>query len=81
MSVVKLATSNSSPQKRACSTCRHKPRVAGAFARCGATNQYLDIERLSTLSACGQTGELWEPRPPRKGLIPTIRIWLFGETK
>jgi hypothetical protein len=79
MSVVKLATSQSQPQKRACSTCQHRE-----YDKCGATGFYLTIERGYPTGkgvACGHDGALWElapPKPPRRGVLTVLRDWLVG---
>lgn len=77
MTVVRLATSNSSPQKRACSTCRHGPRSISQ--ECLALGRSIYFERQDEESACGLEGNLWEPRPRRIGLVGYIKRLIFGD--
>ena len=79
MPVIKLATSRAEPAKRACATCAHAPRFLNSISICHATGGYIHVERYWDSHACGPDGRLWEQRPPRRGLIGTLRVWLFGE--
>lgn len=81
--VIKLASTRREPVSRGCSTCRHAPRNPHVpFARCGATGNYIENERFYNSYACGQEGRLWEaqpPKPPRLGILGTLRLWLLGD--
>lgn len=68
--------------KHACSTCLHRPKTMDVWARCQATNNYIEDERMMSAGACGIGGRLWEPippKPPRLGLIRWLWRLLFGE--
>lgn len=80
MSVIKLATSQTNPQKRACSTCLHVRMAYSDYARCGASGYFIKTERLHGV-ICGPDGKMWEPkppRPPRRGILTALRDWLIG---
>ena len=65
MSVVKLASSNLHPSKRACGSCRHYgyDRLSPGLSRCLATGRYISHERADQSGICGRGGNLWEAKP------------------
>lgn len=63
--IIKIATSNSSPQGRACLTCRYRVGQAGDFAKCGFVSTYCSTARNHEF-LCGPGGRNWELRPPRQ---------------
>lgn len=78
--VIRLATSNQSPAKRACSTCRHREWDSLiALHRCGALGFQCRHERADERGQCGSSGLMWEPIPPRqRGAFERAWRWLFG---
>jgi hypothetical protein len=81
--VIRLATDNHQAPARACITCAYGPRRIRTYAvdnKCGATGFPITIEREYD-GPCGRNGLLWRPRPPRKGIVGTLRSWLFGDDK
>jgi len=63
---------------RACSTCRHVFRSNTVDVTCGATGWAIHVERDSD-GPCGRDGLMWEPRPPRVGLVGWFRRLLWGD--
>ena len=81
--VIRIATSNDAPVKRACGTCRHVTKPGTAYQRCKATGFSCHIARTAT-GPCGFNGLLWEPvppPPPRIGFVGWIKRLLFGDAK
>ncbi len=75
MSIVRLATSNASVPKRACSTCAHRRGYL-----CVATGFPCSAERgYSNIGACREQGLLWEPKKKWPGLFKALKIFFFGE--
>lgn len=75
MTVIRLATTNETPVKRACGTCRHREGRHGIGQECGALGDFASVAR-SPGRTCGPEGSLWEPSsppPPRRSL----RRWLY----
>ena len=79
--IVKLASSRERPAVRACATCRFLlDQKRPMFWKCGAEGgRYTQFLRQPhALSDCGETGRLWEPRPPRRSLARWIYDTFFN---
>lgn len=75
--VIRLASSQPRPV-RACATCRYILKPGASLSDCGATGQYILLERMSG-GTCGPDGTLWEPKPPRTlGIFERAWRVLFG---
>lgn len=75
--VVHLKTSNGTPAKRACGTCKHV-RGSNEVARCTASGRSIFFERQDPVGACGTEGKLWEKKV-RIGLVGWVKRLLFGD--
>lgn len=78
-SVLKLVHTQAHPQRRACNTCRHGPKIFAPYSLCKATGGFIESERAYPHKACGSDGKLWEPVPPRRGLVGWLKVWVVGE--
>jgi hypothetical protein len=78
--VIRLATSQRDPQKRACVACRHVVRHKYVGPDCGATGRDIMFERADHFGVCGTEGKLWERTPPRIGLIGWVKRLLWGDS-
>lgn len=77
---IHVITRNSAPQKRSCATCRYRPKTINTYTHCSATGEYVYAERRNGL-ACGPEGHLWDPPPPRLGVVGQIKRLLWGDDR
>ena len=70
---------NPNLRPRACGSCRYAPKKVDANARCTATANFIDLERIYEINACGISGKLWEPQPPRIGLVGHVKRLIWGD--
>ena len=75
--VVRIATSNSNPVKRACGTCKHVVRPQSILPDCSATGRHIMTERHGG-HVCGPEGKLWEPVPHPIPILIRFKRWLIG---